>query len=78
MSNDKIIMNNYARNQRMVENTILLLAKFYIYKQRCGEKEINHMEFKRIVKQHRQIESEIAKNNNLISHHELKWENILL
>ena len=57
-----------------VKNSICLMAKQYIYRQRCLKKEISYNEFKYIVYETKNIEKYIATKNNMLSKHEKKWE----
>ena len=57
---NKVIPNN----NKNIKNTICLMAKQYIYRQRCLKKVINFREFKRLVFETRNIERYIAIKNN--------------
>ena len=72
---ETVILNNIEKNAKRVENTIILIIKFFIYKQRCAGKQINVQECKQYVKEYEKTEREIAKNKNKLSQHEIKWAN---
>jgi hypothetical protein len=57
-------------------NYIILLAKFYIYRQRYAEKDINLNHFIIILKSRLTIERMICENNNTLTTFDKKWSEI--
>ena len=77
LSYEKIILNNVYDNPKCVENSIFLIAKKYIYNQRCLNKSLFFAGLKDMVRSIRKIELYNAKSNDRVKLHELKWEHIL-
>ena len=56
-----------------VKNCICLLAKFYIYKQRCVKKQIKFNEFVAMLRMVQSCEKYFAISKNTLHKHERKW-----
>lgn len=76
-SHQKIIFNNVSPVSNSVINTIVLIAKFYIYRTRCFREEPNAIEFKKYLLWHHKMEligAKVAKRSQ--KHHD-KWQNAI-
>ena len=73
-----VLFNETVPNPRHVENTIALIAKYYIYSTKCRGKDLQIGMLKNKIKQYRQIEYEIAKHKEKLDKHEQKWTNVTL
>ena len=60
-------------SNKSITNTICLITKQYIYRQRCQKKPINFIELKAIVWQMERIEKYTAIKNGNLSKHIAKW-----
>ena len=74
LSFEAITLNTITGNIREVQNTIILLAKQYIYKSRCKNEKPNFIQFKSEVIEIKTIEYEIAKKSDKLNKHERKWK----
>ena len=75
LTDAQILMNEAVRNPKHMENSIVLLYKYFLYKSRCL-KEIPHIEsFKNFISLSISIEEQIAKNRDKLTLHLLKWSN---
>ena len=70
---ENVIMNTVHDNPRNVANFICLLVKHYIYSQRCLGNPICTYEIMAKIKMTQNIEKYIAKRNNKLKIHEIKW-----
>ena len=68
-----VLMNTLVEDPRSVKNTICLIMKQYIYRQRCQGKVVNLMEIKNLVWKTQDIEKYIAVKNEKISQFNKKW-----
>ena len=68
-----ILFNNVLPNPKHLPNLIVLLAKRYIYVNRCLQKEIVFDSFKALIQDQKNIELFIAKKNNKTQQHNVKW-----
>ena len=71
-----IITNEIKDNPNMVENVIVLIIKFYIYKTRCAQKPISLQACKNYLNEYKDIEYQIACNKQKLTRHIAKWEHI--
>ena len=71
-----MILNNTQNNPKYVQNTIIMLAKMHIYKQRCLGEPIIFLHFQKYVQKIERIENYIAKQNDKETFHQQKWEEI--
>ena len=72
LDKSQIIFNNVVNNPKHVENTIVLLTKFVIYKFRCMEKIPSIENVKIELKNLQEIEGEIARKKDKEGHHGVK------
>ena len=71
---DTVLYNRIIRDKSIdVKNLICLMAKQYIYRQRCLGRQIEPREFKFIVYDNRNMEKFIAMKNNKLNKHMRKW-----
>ena len=70
-----LILNNIVDNPKHMENCIVLIAKYYIYKTRCLKEQISVMSCTNYIKNYIAIEEQIAKENNKLGLHTIKWSN---
>ena len=73
LSDTAIILNLLVPVKVHIVNFVCLLAKQYIYRQRCLSQEINMVHFKRYLSQIESMEKYIAVKNNREYKHYLKW-----
>ena len=72
--NVKNILFNIANsNPKVVENLILLIAKYHIYASKCFGTKPSIIAFINLIERTKQIEENIAKNNNKSYAHNKKW-----
>ena len=57
-----IITNLVVDNPKQVENVVILITKFYIYKTRCNEKQVATRQLQEEIEQFKQIKKVIAKS----------------
>ena len=74
----KVIFNDVRDNAKRVENMIVLLYKYYIYRARCMNVVISVPSCCEYVKSYETIEKEIAKTKGKQKQHEIKWSHIKL
>ena len=74
----RIIFNCITPNPKLVQNLIVLAAKFYIYLCRCRQDKLEFKSFKLYIQNIRQIEKEIAVQNQRKHIHDMKWSEISL
>ena len=70
-----IILNTTICNPRLVENIIVLLAKFYIYRARCNNERLNMVAFNNLISNIKTIEHNIAIQNNKLTLHDQNGHN---
>ena len=70
----KIFCNNVNPNDKDVENCIVLITKFYVYRSRCMKQRLSITSCLNYVKQYEMIEKEIAKQNDKMYKHNMKWK----
>ena len=76
ISVENIILNNIARNSRVV-NLICLLTKKFIYTQKCLKSDLNFAKLKGIIEYTERIEKCIAMKDNKMPVHIRKWKGIV-
>ena len=67
------MLNTVVKNPRSVVNFIVLVAKQYLYAQRCLKLPVNVIEFKAKIKFYKDAELYIARKNNHVNKHLNKW-----
>ena len=73
LSPENILFNTITLGKKCIANTICLIVKQYIYKQRCLKKPVNWQDIKAVIWATENVERYIAiKNNNSIKHQK-KW-----
>ena len=77
LSYEAIIFNEFVENPKHVINAIGLVAKQYIYRQRCIKKDLNMVEFIRMLWKIQNIECYNAKIQGNMHKHEKKWLNCM-
>ena len=73
-----MLTNSLVEDPKNIKNTICLIAKQYIYRQRCQKKAISLLEIKSIVWKTQDIEKYIAIKNENIDKYNKKWNNKLI
>ena len=73
LSVKNVLFNSIVERSSHVLNFILLLAKQYLYRQRCQGKPINVYEFRSYYRRQESIEKYIAKKNGNMAKHVKKW-----
>ena len=73
LESSQIIFNNPVRNAKLVENVLILLTKFYIYRTRCQNERLSVQQLKNFIQEYKNVEYQIAIKNGRLSHHEIKW-----
>ena len=68
-----IIYNNYIGMHKDLINTVILIAKQYIYSCKCQQKSINFVIMLQKVFEHMEIERAIAMSNSTFSKFYRKW-----
>ena len=71
-----IILNDAHSNPRMIENFILLAAKYHIHRTKCMGERLNFISFKKYISQIKEFEEIIARKKNKLNYHNAKWKNI--
>ena len=74
----KILLNEIVSNPYLKENCLVLLTKYYIYRNCCLKEPITVSGLKRYVLNYVQLEKLIAENKNKISQHKLEWKDFNL
>ena len=69
-----ILLNTIEDNPKLLSNFIVLACKYYIYSVRCINEDLSFEGFKKTVRLLKDTESFIAKRNNKIQKHRIKWE----
>ena len=69
-----IICNTVVQSNNWIGNFIVLLVKFYVYRQRCMKGNLNIKAFIRFVREIENIEKYIAIKNDKIRLHCKKWK----
>ena len=72
----KIMLNRYGGKNSKLLNTIILLAKHYIYVQRCKNESLNFCQFLYKVTELYNDEKYIALKNDKIKIHDEKWDKL--
>ena len=70
---DKVIWNTICTPVNHIKNFLCLVAKYYIYIQRCLNKSLNITEYIKLIQQHENIEKFYAIKNRNIDKHYKKW-----
>ena len=70
---EQVSLNTITPNAKLVQNLIVLLGKHYIYTTKCHNKTVSLINFKLYVHSIRRSEEEIARKNNNLPLHKLKW-----
>ena len=70
------MFNSVEQNSKRVENCIILLTKFYIYRARCQNVKVSKHAYKNFIKEYHDVEENIAKNKGKHSQHLIKWDNV--
>ena len=68
-----ILLNDFGTVKAHVHNVIGLVAKQYVYRQRCKNSQLNIYEYKAIMYQTQNAEKYYAVKNNKLSLHLKKW-----
>ena len=71
-----IIQNTVSCSITSIINFIILLAKFYIYRQKWIKGNLSIIAFKRYVQEFENVEMYIAIKNNNVNKHNRKWGNL--
>ena len=72
LSYKRVVLNNIVDGNH-IANFVCLLAKYYIYSQRCLKRELHISSLKSFVKKTEQIEKYIAIKNGKLGFHHKKW-----
>ena len=73
INKQNIIWNEVVKLSMHVANFVVLLAKHYIYAQRCKEEDITMLQFEARVNNYRNIEKYIAIKNSKVDKYVKKW-----
>ena len=73
-----VLLNTVLDNKKHAENTVVLIVKYYIYCSKCMNKIPTVKGVQQKIVNHISLEHEIARKNNKIGHHDLKWSNVKL
>ena len=76
LSNINILFNNVTNIPRIVQNVIVLITKHYLYVQCCLKRRISKQWLRFYLQEYRNIEEQIAINNNKLNLHKTKWSDI--
>ena len=71
-----LIQSEALMNPKKVENIIILAGKYFIYANRCLQQNINFVKFQLWISEIKNIEYKIAKRNNKLANHDIKWTHI--
>ena len=75
---EQIILNNINQNFKAVDNCIVLITKYYIYRTRCLNEKLNVQACKKFIKDFHDIEEYQARLNDKLNLHIAKWSLIEL
>ena len=70
------ILNRIKDNPRHVENMIIVAGKMFTYQCKCKQESPSYQKFKIWIENLYEIENKIARRNNKLDIHDLKWNNI--
>ena len=73
---EQIIFNNINQNFKAVDNCIVLIMKYYIYRTRCLNEKLNVQVCKKFIKDFHDIEEYQAPLNDKLNLHITKWSHI--
>ena len=68
-----ILLNQFAKPPRNVDNFIGLVTKQFIYRKRCAQEQLNFVELRNQIYQNRNFEKYYAMKNNHMSVFQKKW-----
>ena len=69
----QILFNNVSEKSKSVVNCIVLITKFYVYRERCLNPKISFENCKNYIMQYKNIENEIARQKGKLEQHVQKW-----
>ena len=70
---EKIILNNVTKPSSHIANFVCLIAKQYIYRQRCLGEALSAPQFRRLVWNTKNFEKFYATKNKKMEHFNRKW-----
>ena len=73
---EQIIFNNINQNFKAVDNCIVLIMKYYIYRTRCLNEKLNVQVCKKFIKDFHDIEEYQAPLHDKLNLHITKWSHI--
>ena len=73
LDNTSIISNQFVEDQRHLYNTIGLVAKQFVYRQRCQNLPLSIEHFKTLIRQIQSAEKYYAVKNEQLAKHKKKW-----
>ena len=68
-----IILNSYKGVFEGLVNTIILICKYYIYVQRCYDRELGFPALIGDIAKYKKVEKDIARNSGKLARHHKKW-----
>ena len=74
----KILLNDVVPNRKRVENTVVLITKYYLFSCKCQGKDINWPSLKAYITKYKETEQKIASDKGKLSQHTLKWSKIII
>ena len=73
---NEMMLNVISRNPKWVQNTIVLITKYYLYKARCLGERISVVSLKNYINEYKNIEEQIALKKNKLDIHKIKWSDM--
>ena len=73
---ENIMCNTIEQNPKRVKNALILFGKMHIYTRKCMNEQPDFHKYKNYVNQICTLEKEIARKNDRLAAHEIKWRDI--
>ena len=76
LSPKNILFNQVVPDAKAAKNTLILITKQYIYREKCMNNKIRTLALGNYLQMYQELEGEIAKQKNKQDQHKRKWKNI--
>ena len=73
LSFENILYVNITPNAKLMQNFLVLAAKYFIYRSRCENKKLLYSRFINYIYMFKDMEEYIARKNNALNLHQAKW-----
>ena len=78
LKQEEILLNTITTNPRLLANCLVLLTKYYIYRTRCLQGNLDVNALRNYFVEYRNTEFAIAKRKDKVSLHNIKWQDVKL